>query len=144
MSFINNKQDAIVISEYCSIINQIVNSVEEISLIKLYAFSFICYRIDYHNWSAYSGKDSVDVLYKCISCMAGSFDEFSNHLKYIIASTDLLKKNNLIKIQGNYAINIKGTIVKLKENKHSNLSKAILASKTISDRQFLKEVLRNV
>lgn len=144
MDLFKDKQDAVIISEYCDIINKIISSVNEMSLIKLYAFSFILYKIEFNDWSIYSGRDSEDVLYKCLSCMIGSFDEFCSHLKYIIASTDLLKRNKYIKINGNYAINVNKTILRLNERKLSNLNKAIKVSNTISDRQFLKEVMRNV
>lgn len=138
------EQEAIIISEYCEIIIKLMEYISELSLIKLYTFAFLYNKAISNNWNAYKGNNTNDIVYKCLSSLSGAFDEYCQNLKFIIRALDILCKSNKLQVFGDY---VKYTETIKRNTPSSILSiiyKALDESKFFTDRQFLKEVMRNV
>ena len=138
------EQEAIIVSRYCEIISKLMEYASELSLIKLYTFAFLYNKTVLNNWNAYNGGNTKDVVYKCLSLLSGSFKELCQHMPFIICALDILCQSKKLIVCDNY-VKYPGIIKK-------NASLPILAiiykaldeSKDFTDRQFLKEVMRNV
>ena len=144
MNNLELKQEAIVISEYCFAIKKILSSITELSLIKLYTFAYIYNKTSFNKWSAYSGLDTTNTVYKCLSCMSGLFDDYCQNLKYIIYALDLLIMSNHVELKEGYASFTDNNVEKSTSAYYSNLFKAVSDSVVFTDTQFLKEVIHNV
>ncbi len=144
MNSLELKQEAIVISEYCFAIQRILATVNELSLIKLYTFTYIYNKNSFNKWSIYSGLDTSDVVYKCLSCMSGLFDDYCKNLKYIIYALDLLIKSDFVVLKDGYISKTDNNVEKPTSVYYTNLIKAVSESVIFTDAQFLKEVIRNV
>lgn len=144
MTKLELEQEAIIVSRYCEIISNIMEYSLELSLVKLYTFSFLYNKTVSNNWNPYRGNNTNDVVYKCLSSLAGAFDEFCQNIPFIIRALDILCQSKRLKVSDNY---VKRSGISKKSAYLSILTiiyKAIDESRHFTDRQFLKEVMRNV
>lgn len=93
----------------------------------------------------YNGNTTQDVIYKCISLLAGDYVEFCNNIEFIIKAIHLLKTNGLIFFE-NELLHMSHEVSKSKTifEQSKFMQNAIESSKRMTDRQFLKEVTSNV
>lgn len=138
------EQEAIIVSRYCDIISKLMEYASELSLIKLYTFAFLYNKTVSNNWNAYNGGNTKDVVYKCLSSLSGAFNELCQSIPFIIRALDILCKSkkmivcdDYVKYPGIAKRNESIPILKI-------IYKALDESKYFTDRQFLKEVMRNV
>ena len=138
------EQETVLISSYCDIITKIMKNEKELSLIKLYVFSFLYNKAEYNKWSVYSGHDKEDIMYKCLSCLSGLYGEFTTSIYYIIAALDILCSTNDFSIKADHVIYSGITRKNIVPANLSFIYRAINDSRKYTDRQFLKEVIHNV
>ena len=144
MTKLELEQEAIIVSKYCEIISKLMEYSSELSLIKLYTFAFLYNKAVSNNWNPYNGGNTKDVVYKCLSSLSGAFNEFCQNIPFIIRALDILCQSKKLIVCDNY--------VKYSGIPKRNMSlpiltiiyKALDESKYFTDRQFLKEVMRNV
>lgn len=139
------ESEAIQISIYCDIIKQIINKHKELSLAKILVFSYVI-KNDYFLLSnVYNANSSQDLIYKCLSLFAGKYNEFCESIEYIIKAIHLLKIKNVILVDSSIIKAISPLCnTKLVYHKSGFMEKAVEASKKMSDKQFMKEVMYNV
>lgn len=137
--------ETIQISIYCDIIVQVLKRHKELSLNKLLVFAYLIKKQRLIPCKIYNGNNTQDIVCKCISLLAGDYDEYCNSIQYIIKSIHLLITDEIVQLQNNRLCcqpDIK--IGKVTYDENMFMEKAIEASKKITDRQFLKEVTHNV
>lgn len=138
------EQEVIIVSRYCDIISKLMEYASELSLIKLYTFAFLYNKTVLNNWNAYNSNNTKDVVYKCLSSLSGSFNELCQHIPFIIRALDILCQSKKL-IVCDDCVKYPGIA---KENKFPPILKIIYKSldesRYFTDRQFLKEVMRNV
>jgi len=137
--------ETIQISIYCNIIVQILKRHKELSINKIIVFAYLIKKERLIPCKVYNGNNSQDIVYKCISLLAGDYDGYCNSIKYIIKSLHLLILNETVQLENNLLrcrLDKKMGNVIYDENMF--IDNAIEASKKMTDKQFLKEVIYNV
>jgi hypothetical protein len=134
--------DVIITSKYCEIIVDILRLHKSLSINKTLVFSYINKKMAFNNSFVYTASNKKNVLLKCLSLLTGNFDDYCGNVKYILNAIHLLSKNEIISIHINEIIFIEDG--KLYEVENTFLNNAIMDSKRISDKQFMKEVIKNV
>ncbi|SDL24813.1 hypothetical protein [Natronincola ferrireducens] len=137
--------EAIQISIYCDIIIHILKKHKELSISKLLVFSYLIKKERFIPSKVYNGNNTQDIVCKCISLLAGDYDEYCNSIQYIIKAIHLLITDKVLQLRNNH-LHCK-TDIKVKKTLYDEnifMEKAIEASKNMTDRQFLKEVMYNV
>lgn len=145
MRNIELEAETIQISIYCDIIVQVLNRHKELSINKLLLFAYLIKKERRTLFKIYTGNNTQDIVYKCISLLAGEYYEYCNSIQYIIKSIHLLITDETIKLENNLLScqrDIK--IGKVIYDENMFMEKAIEASRKMTDRQFLKEVMYNV
>lgn len=140
---LNLKSELLQVSQYIEIVRKLVMQHPSISIFKLITFTFIKKNEKYYFRSVYSGKDTKDLVLKCISQMTGKYQEFIESIEYIIMAIDILTKNEIIYIE-NGLVYSNDCAYECEETKRDFMAKAIDESFLYTDRQFMKEVVHNV
>lgn len=139
------ESETIQISIYCDIIKQILKKHKELSITKMLVFSYLIKSDNCLLSNVYNANSSQDLIYKCLSLLAGKYNEFCESIEYIIKAIHLLKSNDVIFVDNGI---IKAILqvdnTKLFYHESGFLEKTIEASKRMSDKQFMKEVMYNV
>lgn len=137
--------ESIQISIYCDIILDILSKHKQLSVNKMLVFAYLIKKDRFIPNSVYKGNNTQDVIYKCISLLAGDYSEFCNSIEFIIKAIHLLKTNGLIFIENDLlheSLEVSKSKAIFEQSKF--IQSAIESSKKITDRQFLKEVINNV
>lgn len=139
------ESEAIQISIYCDIIKQILKRHNELSITKMLVFSFIIKNDNYLLSTVYNANSSQDLIYKGLSLLAGNYTGFCESVEYIVKAIHLLKVKGVILVE-NSIIKAISTMdsAKLVYLESAFLEKTIEASKRMTDKQFMKEVMYNV
>jgi hypothetical protein len=137
--------ETIQLSIYCDIIVQVLKKHQELSINKILLFAYLIKKQRLIPFKIYTGNNTQDVIYKCISLIAGEYHEYCNSIQYIIKSIHLLITEKKIHLDNNLLRCPKDTkIGKVIYDEDMFIEKAIEASKKMTDRQFMKEVMYNV
>ncbi|OOP72804.1 hypothetical protein [Clostridium beijerinckii] len=137
--------EAIQISIYCDIIIQILKRHKELSINKILVFAYLIKKERFIPFKIYNGNNTQDIVFKCISLLSGDYDEYCNNIQYIIKSIHLLITDKLVQLDNNIlSCNANVEITKVVYDENMFIEKSIEASKKMTDRQFLKEVVHNV
>lgn len=138
---IEERAEVLQISRYIDIVDEIITDFPGLSVFKVLTFSYLKKNRGNYFKSIHSGKNKKDLLYKYLAEMTGKFDDFIGAIQYIIVSLDILILNEIIYIDN-------GLVYSKREKLHNNsndfVSRAIQESYLFSERQFMKEVIRNV
>lgn len=145
MSQLKFEAESIQVSIYCEIIIKILEKHFELSVNKVLFFAYLIKKDRFIPGNIYNGNNSQDIINKCISFLAGDFFEYCNSLEFIIKSIHILKENGRISLENDILrilpeISTSKTIYK----ESMFIEKAIEVSKRMTDRQFMKEVTKNV
>lgn len=145
MKNIELETETVQISIYCDIVLRILKSHEELSVNKILVFAYLIKKQKFIPIGIYKASNSKDVVFKCISMLAGDYKEYCNNIQFIIKALHLLISGEAVILANNqlkYKTDIvKGNIIYSESN---FIQKAIDESKKMTDRQFLKEVMYNV
>ena len=134
--------DVIVTSKYCEIVMDLLRFHKNLSISKVLVFSYIKKKIAFNNSFIYTASNKKNILLKCLSILSGNFDDYCQNIRYILSAIHLLLENEVIRIHINEIIFIEDG--KLYEVANTFLNNSIIESKQISDKQFMKEVIKNV
>lgn len=137
--------EAIQISIYCDIIKQILRKHEELSLSKILVFSYLI-KTDYFLLSnVYKANSSQDLIYKGLSLLAGNYKGFCESVEYIMKAIHLLIKCDAVIIENTILKSVStADRPKMVYQESSFVENTIEASKRMTDKQFMKEVMYNV
>lgn len=139
------ESETIQISIYCDIIKLILKKHKELSITKMLVFSYLIKNDNCLLGNVYNANSSQDLIYKCLSLLAGKYNEFCESIEYIIKAIHLLKSNDVIFVDNGIIKAISQVDnTKLFYHESGFLEKTIEASKRMSDKQFMKEVMYNV
>lgn len=137
--------EAMQISIYCNIIIQVLKKHDQLSVNKLLVFAYLIKKERLVPRVVYNGNNTKDIVYKCISLLAGDYAEYCNSIQYVIKAIHLLKINEFIIFNdGLLCCKQEIAVDKVIYSEDAFMEKAIEASKKMTDRQFLKEVTCNV
>lgn len=141
----NNKQimEVLLISKYSDIILKILAVHKNLSVNKTVFFAYLLNKEDFFFSEIYRSNTTNDLLFKCISQIAGNYFDYCNSVEFIIKAIHLLVLNQQLIINETELIYFQqGTPCIYYENKF--IENAINKCKDLSDRQFMKEVINNV
>ena len=146
MHNIKVQTEALQLSIYCNIICQMLQTHRTLSIYKTLAFSYLIKQNKFIGTEIYTARNSKNVVYKGISFLSGDFDGFCNSIAFILKALHILIKNDMVHIEKdvlflNGDANFKTDIIYEESN---FMKKAIEESKSMTDRQFIKEVMFNV
>lgn len=137
--------EAIQISIYCDIIKQILRKHEELSLSKILVFSYLI-KTDYFLLSnVYKANSSQDLIYKGLSLLAGNYKGFCESVEYIMKAIHLLINCDAVIIENTILKSVStADRPKMVYQESAFVENTIKASKRMTDKQFMKEVMYNV
>jgi len=137
--------EAIQISIYCDIIKQILRNHKELSLSKMLVFSYLIKCDHFLLNNVYKANSTKDLIYKCISLLAGNYEGFCESVEYVVKAIHLLNDSGAIVIENSMLKFISATDhPKTVYQESSFIKNSIEESKKMTDKQFLKEVIYNV
>lgn len=145
MRNIKIQAESIQLSIYCNIICQTLQKHGELSVCKIITFSYLIKQNRFIGGTVYTAKNTQDVIYKGISLLSGDFDGFCNSVPYILKSLHLLISEGIVKYENSVLyLNNKQLELDLVFEENNFMKKVIEESKTMTDKQFMKEVTYNV
>lgn len=145
MKSIREQTEVLQLSIFCNIICQLLKSHKQLSVCKLTAFAYIVKQDKFLGGNIYTAKNSQDLIYKGISLLAGDFDRYCESLIYIFKAIHLLIAQKIIILENDIVTLSDTNIINDTPFVESNfLNKVIKESKTMTDKQFMKEVTYNV
>ena len=139
------ESEVIQISMYMDIILNILKKHKELSIIKIMLCSYLIKKEVFRIGKVYSAGNTQDIVYKAISLLSGEYEEYCENLKFVLKSIHLLKTNNQVMMNG--CLLYLANDIELNSKIYSEspfIEKAIEASKRMTDRQFMREVMANV
>jgi hypothetical protein len=108
-------------------------------------FSFLIKNDNYLLSNVYNANSSQDLIYKGISLLAGNYNGFCESIEYIVKAIHLLKAKDVVLMENSIVKAISNIdSAKLVYHESTFLEKTIEASKRMTDKQFMKEVMYNV
>lgn len=138
------EREVILTSIYCDILKKLVANYSGTSIAKLLVFSYIVKKKLTLKFEIYSGKNDKELVLKCLSQLAGLYDDFLKNIQFIINAMHILIQNERIECY-------RGDLLSGPALKASNrppfgkfMDKVIIESINYSDRQFLREVISGV
>lgn len=145
MRMLKYEVEVIQISIYCNIIKQILKKHNELSLIKILVFSYLI-KNDYFLLSnVYKANSSQDLIYKGLSLLTGNYKGFCESIEYIMKAIHLLINCDAVIIE-NTILKSVSTVdcPKMVYQESPFIENTIEASKKMTDKQFMKEVIYNI
>ena len=139
MNKIDMEIEVIITSKYCEIVESMLSKNENLSIVKIAIYAFLYKKSLFTYRNVFRSNTKYDLVLKSISLLNGMFDEFCDDLVYILEAIDLLAQNKIIEVIGSEVFLVKRRITSMVRDEF--LENAIVASKSLSDRQLLKEVI---
>jgi len=145
MRNIRKQTESIQLSIYCNIICQTLQNHEKLSISKIVTFSYLIKQNRFLGGTIYTAGNTQDVIFKGISLLAGDFDGFCNSVPYILKALHLLINKGIVNLEDDI-LHLTTEKLKLDSIYEENnfMKKVIEESKTMTDKQFMKEVTYNV
>lgn len=145
MKSIREQTEVLQISIFSSIICQLLKKHNQLSVCKLVTFTYIVKQDNFWGGNIYTAHNTKNVVYKGISLLSGDFERYCDSLIYIFKAIHLLITQNVIVLENNNVFlcdtNIQSDTVFSESNFLHNV---IRESKTMTGKQFMKEVTYNV
>ena len=137
--------EIVQISIYCDIVMMLLKEHKALSLIKLPVFSYLTKKENLIQNSVFRTSNTKEIVNKYLSLLSGDLDNFFISYEYILKAIHVLIENEVIEQKGIFIskknkLDISDFV--FKENDFTK--KVIEKSKTMSDKQFMREVLSNV
>ena len=137
--------EIVQISIYCDIVMMLLKEHKTLSLIKLPVFSYLTKKENLFQNSVFRTSNTKEIVNKYLSLLSGDLDNFFISYEYILKAIHVLIENEVIEQKGIFIskknkLDISDFV--FKENDFTK--KVIEKSKTMSDKQFMREVLSNV
>lgn len=145
MRNIKEQTESIQLSIYCNIICQTLKLHENLSICKMLTFAYLIKQNRFLGGTVYTAKNTQDVIFKGISLLAGDFERFCNSTPYIIKALHILIIKGLVVSENDIlSLTTKDLKLDLVYEENNFMKKVIEQSKSMTDRQFMKEVTYNV
>lgn len=142
---LNLEIEIIQTSIYCNIITMLIKEHTSLSVNKLIVFSYLVKKESLIQNSIFKASNKKDIVNKYLSMLSGDLNNLFSSYKYILSAIHILLKNEVLKLEG---IIISKTnkldIDKFVYHESDFTKKVIEKTKTMSDKQFMREVLSNV
>lgn len=141
----NIKFEAYQISVYCDTVYMILKQHTDLSIVKLIFFTYAINKERFFDRDVYNAKNTQNILSKEISTINGDFEGYANATPYILKAIHILAQANKIKVENNIAHLLDSDYRCVKCNSESKfVYNVIEASKSWTDKRFMREVLHNV
>lgn len=145
MNNLELEMETIQIGIYCNIILNLLNKHHNLSVCKILVFSYLIKKDKFQFGKVYNANNSQDVVYKALSLLSGVYEDFCNNINFIMKAIHLLVINSKIEIKNNILTPLSITETRKEIYEESSfVFKAIEESRTVTDRQIIKEVINNV
>ena len=145
MNDIAKQTEAIQLSIYCNIICQLLKSHKNLSICKILVFSYLIKQNKFLGKSIYTAKNKQDVVLKGLSLLSGDFEWFCNSIPYIIKALHILINKGIVSLDSEIlALNSDELEFEIVYPENRFIKNVIEESKSMTDRQFMKEVTYNV
>lgn len=139
------KFEAYQISVYCDTAYMIVKQHKDISVAKLFFFTYAINKQRFLDKDIYNAKNTQNILSKEISTINGDFVGYANATPYILKAIHILARAEKIRIEGNIVHLLDLEFGYAKCNSESKfVYNVIEESKSWTDKRFMREVLHNV
>lgn len=137
--------EAVQVSIYANIIPNVLKKHKVLSVSKMTFFAYAIKKEKYRLGKIYAANNTQDVVSKAISLLAGEYIEYCENIEFVLKAMHLLMECKWIKMEGVLLYLEDGIDVEKSIYEESPfIEKAIEMSKSMSDRQFMKEVIANV
>lgn len=139
--------ETVQISIYCNIVSMLLKEHKTLSLAKLIVFSYLVKKEALTHCNIFTSNIKKDIINKYLSLLSGDIDRLFASYEYILKAINILNKNGFIDCNGIFIsktnkLNTGTFLYVYEENKFTK--KVIEKTKTMSDAQFMREVLSNV
>lgn len=137
--------EIVQISIYCDIVAMILKEHKTLSLIKLIVFSYLTKKENLIQNTVFKASNTKEIINKYLSLLSGDLNNFFTSYEYILKAIHILIENDVIELKGIFISKMDKLDISdfvFKENDFTK--KVIEKSKTMSDKQFMREVLSNV
>ena len=142
---LNLEVEIIQTSIYCNIIPMLLKEHNSLSLNKLIVYSYLLKKESLIPHSVFKSTNNKDIVNKYLSLLSGDLNNLFYSYKYILEAIHILLRNELIKLNGTIITKTnKLEIEKFVYKEDEFTKKVIEKTKTMSDKQFMREVLSNV
>lgn len=142
MSRYGIESEIIITSAYCSIVNAIAVKAEIISVNKIMPFAYLIRNYRDASDLVYDLKTNRDYVNKALSLLGGQFENYQNDIPRIIGAIDILVHKGMLVYKDGMICSTNQ--FRIKHDILPFFLRAITESKKISERQFMREVIRNV
>lgn len=137
--------ESIQVSIFCEIVLDILKKHRSLSINKVLVFAYLIKKERFIPKSVYNGNNTQDIIYKSLSLLSGDYLEFCNSVEFIIKAIHILKTSGDITVENDLLFVMDNIYISNNIFKETTfLEKAIEYSKTMNERQFMKEVTDNV
>lgn len=132
-------------SIYCNIITMLLKEHNSLSLNKLIVFSYLLKKESLIPHSVFRSTNKKDIVNKYLSLLSGDLNNLFYSYQYIIEAIHVLLRNEVIKLNGVFITKTNKLDIEKFVYKESDFTKKVIEkTKTMSDKQFMREVLSNV
>ena len=141
----NFEEEIIQISIYCNIITMLLKEHNSLSLNKLIVFSYLLKKESLIPHPVFRSTNKKDIVNKYLSLLSGDLNNLFYSYQYILESIHVLLRNEVIKLNGVFITKTNKLDIENFVYKESDFTKKVIEkTKTMSDKQFMREVLSNV
>ena len=134
--------ELIITSSYCAIIHAILAECKGLSINKILPFAYLIRNTPNDSDMIYDKRSIKDCVLKSLSLLGGHFNEYQKDIMRILQAIDILINANRIKCVNDSLYLVEKPKTNYRINPYFKVS--INESKQMSERQFLREVIRNV
>ena len=137
--------EIIQVSIYMNIVLNILKKHGKLSVNKILLFSYLVKKEKFRLGKVYAANNTQDIVCKAISLLSGEYEEYCGNVRFILKAIHLLIIAQKIELNDSFlSLTDEQSVEENIYQESPFLEKAIEESKTMSERQFMKEVTFNV
>lgn len=137
--------EVVQISIYCDIIPMLLKEHKTLSLVKLIVFSYLIKKENIVQNSIFTSANKKNIVNKYLSMLSGDLENLFISYEYIIKAIHILIQNDVINSNGIFLSTTNKKDFSDFVFKETDFTKKVIEKvKTMSDKQFMREVLSNV
>lgn len=133
--------EIIQVSIYMNIVLNILKKHGKLSVNKILLFSYLVKKEKFRLGKVYAANNTQDIVCKAISLLSGEYEEYCGNVRFILKAIHLLIIAQKIELNDSFlSLTDEQSVEENIYQESPFLEKAIEESKTMSERQFMKEV----
>ncbi len=141
----NFEVEIIQTSIYCDIVTMLLKEHKSLSLNKLIVFSYLLKKESLIPHPIFRSTNKKDIVNKYLSLLSGDLNSLFYSYQFILEAIHVLLRNEVIKLNGIFITKTNNLDIENFVYKESDFAKKVIEkTKTMSDKQFMREVLSNV